>query len=140
VNKGEIFGFLGPNGAGKSTTINMICSLLLLVFTFAVAVGCMGLCLGFVVKEEEKLIGLSIVLALTMSALSGCWWPAEIMPQWMQQAATVLPSGMAIKAFHHLISFGHGFEAIWPYLLGLTGIAVLFSVLFAAVLGRFIQD
>ena len=104
------------------------------------AVGSIGLCLGFVVKEDEKLIGLSIILVLTMSALSGCWWPAEIMPAWMQNAATVLPSGMAIKAFHQLISFGHGFESIWPYLLGLTGIAVLFSVLFAAVLGRFVKD
>ena len=115
-------------------------SLILLVFTFAVAVGSMGLCLGFVVKEEEKLIAISIILALSMSALSGCWWPAEVMPAWMQHAASVLPSGMAIRAFHHLISFGHGFESIWPYLLGLTGTAILFSLLFAVVLGRFVKD
>jgi len=115
-------------------------SLILLVFTFAVAVGSMGLCLGFIVKEEEKLIAISIILALTMAALGGCWWPAEIMPAWMQHTASVLPSGMAISAFHHLISFGHGFESIWPYLLGLTGIAVLFSLLFAVVLGRLMRD
>jgi ABC-2 type transport system permease protein len=111
-------------------------SLVLLVIVYCLAIGSMGLCMGFVIKGHDKLIGVSIVVGLSMAALSGCWWPLEVSPPWMQKFAMVLPSGLALKALHQLISFGKGFEAVWPFILVLGGFAVLFSFLFARILAR----
>ena len=111
-------------------------SIILLILIYCIAVGSMGLCLGFIIKSEEKLLGIALVSALSMAALSGCWWPLEITPIWMQRLANFLPSGLALKAFHQLISYGRGFEAIWPHLLGLAGFGSVFSVLFAKMIAK----
>lgn len=113
-----------------------IIALILLIMAFAAAVGAIGLCLGFLINEEEKLIGMSIVVALTMSSLSGCWWPMEIMPQWMQKISYIFPSGLALRAFHQLISYGRGLESILVYIAGLVCITLIFSLLFARILGK----
>jgi ABC-2 type transport system permease protein len=109
-------------------------ALSLLVILFAVAVGSLGLCLGFLIKDEEKMLGVGITLGLVLSALSGCWFPLEVCPAWMNQLANFLPSGLALKAFHRLISYGYGFREVWPYLLGLLGISGLFFLIFARLL------
>jgi len=108
----------------------------IMVFGFVLAVGSMGLCLGYLIGEEEKLIAVSIILAIVLSALSGCWWPLEVTPGWMRTLASLLPSGMAMMAFHRLISYGYGFEAVWGHVLGLAGYSLLFSLLFARFLQR----
>lgn len=112
-------------------------SLLLILITFILTVGTMGLCLGFLIKNPEKLSGAAIMSALLMSAISGCWWPLEISPPWIQKIAMALPTGIALKALHALISFGKGFTEILPYLLGLFGIAILFATLLGRLLMRF---
>ena len=109
-------------------------SLALLVIIFALAVGSIGLCLGFLIKNDEKLLGIALTAGLGMAALSGCWWPLEVTPVWMQQLANFFPSGLALKAFHQLISYKRGFEAIWPYILGLTAFAAVFMILFARLI------
>jgi len=107
-----------------------------LVIAFATTVGAIGLCLGFLINEEEKLVGFAIMFALVMSALSGCWWPMEVMPQWMQKLSLILPSGLALRAFHQLVTYGRGLESILIYIAGLVGIALLFSLLFARILKK----
>ena len=115
-------------------------ALALVSFLYILAVGSMGLCLGFAISNQEKLMGISILSALAMAALSGCWWPIEITPQWMQNLSLFLPSGLALKSYHFLISFGKGLESIWPYLIALLGISVLFSALFGMVLYRYQEN
>ena len=41
-----------------------------------------------------------------MSALGGCWWPLEIVPDTFKTLAHLVPAGWAMDAFHRLISFG----------------------------------
>lgn len=112
-------------------------ALILITVTFILAVGSMGLCLGFWIKNPEKIVGIAIITGLGMAAISGCWWPIEITPQWMQNLSLILPSGLAIRAFHMIISFGKGMESVWIYLISLTGIAVLFSSVFAFMLHHY---
>lgn len=114
-------------------------ALSLLAVCYAAAIGAMGLILGFLIKNGEKLTGIAIVLSLAMAALSGCWWPAEIMPGWMQKFAIFLPPGLALKAFHRLFSFGDGFLNVLPYILGEAGFALLFSSIFAIVFVKFVK-
>jgi ABC-2 type transport system permease protein len=115
---------------------NSAISLLLLSVLFAGCVGTMGLCLGFIFDNEERLIGTAIISSLVMAAVSGCWWPMEVSPKWMQNFSMLLPSGLAIKSFHQLISYGNGFLYIWKYLVGLLCMAILFSILLARLLKK----
>jgi ABC-2 type transport system permease protein len=110
--------------------------LVLLVAAYCVCIAAMGLCLGFAVKEHDKLIGIAIVSGLFMAAVSGCWWPLEIAPAWMQKAALVLPSGIALRGLHLLISYGRGFEAVVPHIAGLAVFGAGFTLLFSTLLKR----
>jgi ABC-2 type transport system permease protein len=67
--------------------------------------------------------------SLVMAGLGGCWWPSEVMPEWLQTAAHVLPTAWAMDGFHALISFGHGVEAVALPSLALLAFAALFGVL-----------
>ena len=69
--------------------------------------------------------------------MSGCWWPVEVTPGWMQKAALFLPSGLALKAFHRLISFGDGLKEVLPYILGEAVFAIVLSLIFAFILKKF---
>jgi ABC-type multidrug transport system permease subunit len=110
--------------------------LALVTLAFCLCVASMSLCLGFAVRQHEKLIGIAILSSLFMSALSGCWWPLEISPAWMQKAALVLPSGLALRAYHLLISYGKGFESVLPYCLGLGAYAAGFALIFSRLLKK----
>jgi ABC-2 type transport system permease protein len=111
-------------------------ALALVVICFCACIACMGLCLGFAVKQHEKMIGIAILSALTMSALSGCWWPLEISPPWMQKMALFLPSGLALRAFHLLISYGKGFGSVLPLCAGLAAYAFAFALVFSRLLKK----
>ncbi len=104
-------------------------ALAVLILVFGISVGAIALCIGFLFNTEDKLIGISITSALLLSALGGCWFPLEIAPAWMNQLALFLPSGLAMKAFHRLISYGDGLAGIYPYLIGLLLLAFLFIFL-----------
>ncbi len=112
-------------------------ALFLLALFFAASIASIGLTLGMFIKSEEKMNGIAVILALAMSAISGCWWPAEVSPQWMNSLSNFLPSGIALSGFHQLISYGRGMEAIYMTLIKLGSIAVLFALIFAGMLSRF---
>jgi ABC-2 type transport system permease protein len=80
--------------------------LILLVFSWVAA--SLGVLIGSLVKAEEKVVGLGLLVALPMAALGGCWWPMEIVPKFLQYAALVTPTGWALVGLHQLITFGGG--------------------------------
>jgi len=114
-------------------------ALLLLVFAFTVAIASIAISLGMAIRNEEKMTGIAIILALALSALSGCWFPLEIAPHWMNVFANFLPSGLAMKGFHAIISYGYGLSAILPYLTGLSLYAAFFIYLSHRYLQKFAE-
>jgi ABC-2 type transport system permease protein len=111
-----------------------LAGLLLIVAAFCLCVAAMGLCLGFAVRQHEKLVGIGIASALFMAAVSGCWWPLEVTPPWMQKAALVLPSGIALRGLHLLISYGRDFDAVLPHVCALILFGAAFTFLFSRLL------
>jgi ABC-2 type transport system permease protein len=97
-----------------------VIGIFLLVLFFALTIGTLALCLGFLVDEEDKMVGISITLAILLAALGGCWFPIEIAPGWMQTLSLFLPSGLAMAGFHRLMAYGYGLREILPYLGGLA--------------------
>lgn len=80
--------------------------LILLVFSWVAA--SLGVLIGSLIKAEEKVVGVGLLVALPMAALGGCWWPIEIVPRFLQYAALATPTGWALSGLHQLITFGGG--------------------------------
>jgi len=103
--------------------------LLLTLVAFAIAVACMSTFLGAVVRTPAQASSVGWIAAMILAALGGCWWPAEVMPEWMRTAAMALPTAWAMEAFHALISFGRGIDGVIVPSVVLLGFAGLFAAL-----------
>jgi len=104
----------------------------LLVYSWGCAA--LGVFLGSVILSPEKVSSVGVLLSLVMAALSGCWWPLELSPQFMKQIATVFPTTWTMNILHQLISFGGGWSQIIGNLLLLAGFSVVSTLLAARFL------
>ena len=84
----------------------------LTLLVFAWVAGSLGVLVGSLVAEHDRVAGICVLASLLMAALGGCWWPLEIGPPVMKTIALCLPTGWALQALHQLISFGSGFDAV----------------------------
>jgi ABC-type polysaccharide/polyol phosphate export permease len=80
----------------------------------------LALMAGTLFRSPEAASGIGVVISLVMSALGGCWWPAEIMPRSLQLFSLVFPTSWAMNAFHELISWGGGLVEVLPAAIVLT--------------------
>jgi ABC-type multidrug transport system permease subunit len=112
---------LGANLPGVALT--------LLVFVWVA--GSLGVLVGSLVAEHDRVTGICVLASLLMAALGGCWWPLEIGPPVMKTIALCLPTGWALQALHQLISFGSGFDAILLPLAVLAGFGAVANLLAA---------
>ncbi len=85
--------------------------LILLVFSWVAS--SLGVLIGSLLRAEEKVVGVGLLIALPMAALGGCWWPLEIVPRFLQVAALCTPTGWALVGLHQLITFGSGLAGAW---------------------------
>jgi ABC-type multidrug transport system permease subunit len=83
---------------------------ILLAYAFAVAG--ISTFMGAILATPEQASTVGWLVSVVMGALGGCWWPAEVMPDWLRTAAHVFPTAWAMDGLHALISFGRGFEAV----------------------------
>ncbi len=75
----------------------------------------LGLLLGSIARTHGQAIAAGVIGANVLGPLGGCWWPIEIAPGWMQTLAGFLPTGWAMNALHHLISFQSGPASVMPH-------------------------
>jgi ABC-type multidrug transport system permease subunit len=110
-----VFGVnIGPNLGGLLLTLSL----------YAWGAASLGVLIGALIVNEDKIIGVCVLSSILMAALGGCWWPLEVVPDTMQLVGHFFPSAWAMDALHHLISFGGGVETILPKL----GVLALFAV------------
>jgi ABC-2 type transport system permease protein len=107
--------------------------LTLLVFSW-VAASC-GVLLGFLVRAEDKVIGLCLAIALPSAALGGCWFPLETGGPFFKHLAHVVPTGWAMDAMHQFITFGGGLADAAPAI----GVLVLFGLAANFAAARFFR-
>ena len=108
--------------------------LALLLGSFAVSVGALATLLGSVLSTPAQATSVGWIGSMVMAALGGCWWPGELMPDWMRTVAHTLPTAWAMDGLHALISFGQGLEAVLVPSAVLLGFGVLFTALGARFL------
>jgi ABC-type multidrug transport system permease subunit len=99
----------------------------ILVFTLAMA--CLSIFVGSVLKKEELIVGVSVLTANMFAALGGCWWPIEIVPPAFRALGMISPAYWAMDVFHQVIFFGKGLETVWPNLLVLLAFTAVFMAL-----------
>ena len=109
-------------------------ALAMVLVSFASAVAGLSVLLGAVLRTPEQASGVGWILSMVLAGLGGCWWPSEVMPRWMRSAAHVLPTAWTMDAFHSLISFGRGAEAVVLPSLVLLGFGAAFSLVGARLL------
>jgi len=108
---------------------NSIAGLVLMLVSYATAVGALATLLGALLRTPEQASSVGWILSMVLAALGGCWWPSEVMPDWMTRVAHLLPTAWAMDGFHALISFGQGLEAVAPSVAVLFAFSVTFVFL-----------
>lgn len=96
----------------------------LLLAAYAALCGSIGMLLGSLANSEGQASAVGVIAGNLLAALGGCWWPAEISPQWMQKLSIVLPTGLAMDALHKLMSFGDPASAVLPHIAALLASAL----------------
>jgi len=109
--------------------------LALLLGSFSISVGALATLLGSVLSTPAQATSVGWIGSMIMAALGGCWWPGELMPDWMRTVAHALPTAWAMDGLHALISFGQGLEAV----LVPSAVLLGFGVLFTALGSRFLR-
>lgn len=103
--------------------------LLMVTGSYAVAVAGLSILLGAVLEVPEQASTVGWILSMVLAGLGGCWWPAEVMPEWLQKAALALPTSWAMDGFHSLISYGRGASEVAVPSVALLGFGALFVAL-----------
>ncbi len=109
-----------------------VAGLLLVTVVYVAAVSGLSVLIGSASRTARQAESLSLVLALTMCALGGLWWPLEVTPRAYQAVGHAVPTGWAMDAMHNLVSRGYGIAGIAPQALVLLAFAVGFSAVAVA--------
>jgi len=94
----------------------------------------LALLFGGLFRTTQQAESLGWLAGMIFSALGGCWWPLEFMGPKAQVIGYFFPTYWAMKAFHGVVTFGHGLEAILLPTLIMAGFGVLFAWLGARTL------
>lgn len=112
-----------------------IAGIVVTLLAFSWVAASLGVLIGFLVKAEEKVVGLCLLVVLPTAALGGCWWPLEIVPPTLQKVAHAVPTAWAMDALHQLITFGAGFARAAPAI----GVLFLFGLAANLAAARFFR-
>jgi ABC-2 type transport system permease protein len=101
----------------------------------ASAAAALGLVLATLSKSRAQLSGFSTILILTMSALGGSMFPRFLMSDAMQRVGLVTFNAWALDGYLKVFWRDLPVWALWPQVLVLTMLAVIFLAI-ARVLAR----
>jgi ABC-2 type transport system permease protein len=112
-------------------------ALVIVSLALAAAANGLGLLVAALGKTEAQVNGLSVLLAITLSALGGMMVPTFIMPDLMKTLSLFTPHAWALAGYHDIIIRGLGVRQI----LSETGVLLGFaSFFFMVALWRFRFD
>ena len=62
-----------------------------------------GLVVAGLARSRDAVLPVGSIVIVTMAAVGGCWWPLELEPAWMREAALALPTTWAMRAYNDLM-------------------------------------
>jgi ABC-2 type transport system permease protein len=112
-------------------------ALILISLALAAAANGLGLLVATIGKTEAQVNGLSVMLAITLSALGGMMVPAFVMPDFMRKLAQFTPHAWALSGYHDVIVRGMG---LWDVIAETGVLAGFAGAFFLLALWRFRFD
>ncbi len=103
-------------------------ALALIVFSSTLAAASLGTMLGTFVKTSGQASGLSLMLGMAMALMGGCWYPLELFPEFIRNAAKILPTTWAMQGFLNIALRGKDLSGVWQEILVLLGFTLVFFV------------
>ena len=98
---------------------------ILLIFVGAVAFCSVGMVLGGLIKDVEAASGAGNAIAFPMMFLSGAFWPIEMMPEYLQTVAKLLPLHYFHEGLRQLMIFDNAEKSVTAFVV-LGAFAVVF--------------
>jgi ABC-2 type transport system permease protein len=92
----------------------------------ALAAAALGLVLATLARTRAQLSGFSTILILTMSALGGSMFPRFLMSETMQKVGLVTFNAWALDGYLKVFWRDAPLWQLWPQVLVLAGLAVVF--------------
>jgi ABC-2 type transport system permease protein len=109
---------------GLSPLAVIILSLLMVIMSSAFAV-----MLATLANTIRSASSLAVITSLILAPLGGCWWPAFLYPEWLQNMAKITPHAWATSAFNKLMVFGSDFgDVVWSMVA-----LLVFTVIFGTI-------
>jgi ABC-2 type transport system permease protein len=112
-------------------------ALILVSMALAAAANGLGLLVATIGKTEAQVNGLSVMLAITLSALGGMMVPAFVMPAFMRKLAQFTPHAWALSGYHDVIIRGMG---LWDVMIETAVLFGFSGAFFLLALWRFRFD
>jgi len=103
-------------------------ALIIVSLALAAAANGLGLLVAALGKTEPQVNGLSVLLAITLSALGGMMVPTFIMPNLMKTLSLFTPHAWALAGYHDIIIRGLGMKEVLTEMAVLLGFASFFFV------------
>jgi ABC-2 type transport system permease protein len=104
-------------------------ALVMVSLALAAAANGLGLLVAALGKTEAQVNGLSVLLAITLSALGGMMVPTFVMPGLMKSLSLFTPHAWALAGYHDIIVRGLSIKQILPEMGVLLGFASFFFIL-----------
>jgi ABC-2 type transport system permease protein len=104
-------------------------ALVIVSLALAAAANGLGLLVAALGKTEAQVNGLSVLLAITLSALGGMMVPTFIMPNLMKTLSLFTPHAWALAGYHDIIIRGLGTKEVLTDVAILLGFASFFFVI-----------
>jgi ABC-2 type transport system permease protein len=104
-------------------------ALVVVSLALAAAANGLGLLVAALGKTEPQVNGLSVLLAITLSALGGMMVPTFIMPNLMKTLSLCTPHAWALAGYHDIIIRGLGMKDVLTEMFVLLGFASFFFVI-----------
>jgi ABC-2 type transport system permease protein len=98
------------------------------VVALAIFAGSLSVLVGLACQTEKAVVLAGIFIAMLLSALGGCWWPIEIVPDVFKTIAACSPSYWAVHGLQNVLYFGKSYEVLTRECPILLGFALFFGL------------
>ncbi len=101
-------------------------ALVMVMVASALSAAALGTMLGTLVRSESQANGLSIMIGMLLAMMGGCWYPIELFPAGIRNAAQALPTYWAMQGFLDIAVRGQGPTGVAQECAVLLGFALVF--------------
>ncbi len=110
----------------KITIVGNVLLAFFVIVLLAIVSQSIGILLSSVARDEAQAIQMLPFIVLPAFLLAGIFWPLQAIPTWLRPLSYLIPPTYAVNASRSVMLRGWGLGKIWPDVLALLALAVVF--------------